>query len=84
MAKTDKIYKVTISNSGKDHSRDTAGTVTELTQYFSYVLEIGNSWNNKIKRGPFTNINALLNNVNKSYAEKEAACFNRTSVDLAE
>ena len=84
MAKADKIYKVTISNSGKDHSRDTEGTIEELTRYFSYTLEIGNSWNNKIKRGPFTNINALISNVNKSYAEKEAACYNRTSVDIAE
>ena len=71
----------TIRKMRKGITSDHTGTVEELTKYFSYTLEIGNSWNRKINRHPKT-IKSLLTNLQNSYAEKEASCYERTSVEL--
>ena len=42
------------------------GTIAELANYFSYTLEVGNSWDKKISRTPKT-IKSLISNVNKAY-----------------
>lgn len=41
-AKTYTIRINTIRAYGKDSSREVSGTLEELTEYFSYTLEIGN------------------------------------------
>ena len=41
-----------------------AETMEQLTQGFSYTLEVGNSWNNSINRFPKTP-KGLVNNLNK-------------------
>ena len=74
-----KIYKVNIEYSGRENIID--GTLEELINYFSYALEIGNSWDRRINRNPKT-IKSFIINLQKSYEEKESACYNRTSVSL--
>lgn len=56
-------------------------TLENLIKYFGYTLEIGNSWNNKIKRYPKT-IKSFINSLQASYEEKEASCYDRTMVTL--
>ena len=78
-----KSFTLLKHRSGPVHNdtREVTGTLEELTNYFSYTLECGASWNKKIKQHPKT-IKSLISNLNKSFEEKEAACYNRTSVEL--
>lgn len=75
-----KTYKVSYSR-GDRTPTEVEGTVEELTKYFSYTLEVGYSWNKKINRHPKT-IKSFISNINKSFAEREAACYTRTYVEL--
>ena len=76
-----KSYKVEVRTTKSDTPRYTEGTLPELIKYFGYTLEIGNSWNKKINRTPKT-IKSFISNLQKSYEEKEASCFERTFVEL--
>lgn len=83
-----KIYKIkTVQNrsftSQSDRESITEGTLDELIKYYSYTLEIGNSWNRKIQRQPKT-IKSFVKHLQMSYEEKEAACYNRTYVELVD
>lgn len=55
------------------------GTVEEITAYFGYTLECGNSWNKKINKNPKT-IKSLVTNINNSYNETQSGCYKRTFV----
>lgn len=77
--KQPKTYTVIKSRKGK--TEEIQGTLEELISYFGYTLEVGNSWNSKIQRNPKT-IKSFINNLKKSYDEKEGSCFERTSVNL--
>lgn len=77
--KTPKIYTVIKSYRGR--TDEVQGTLEELISYFGYTLEVGHSWNSKIKRNP-TTIKSFISNLQKSYEEKEASCYERTSVSL--
>lgn len=85
--KTEKTYKVKVTKIYCRGNRENSETVVEGTldyltnSYFGYTLEIGNSWNPKIKRNPKT-IASFITNLQKSYEEKEAACYDRTFVEL--
>jgi hypothetical protein len=86
--KKPKIYTIQTRKSycrvqREDSVNVTTGTIEELSKYFGYTLEIGNSWNRKIKRYP-TTIKALEKNLQMSYEEKEASCYDRTSVSVIE
>ena len=83
MPKTFKIKTRYIVGRGNQADRENIvdGTLDYLNKYFSYTLEIGNSWNPKINRCSKT-INAFVKNLQKSYEEKESACYNRTYVEL--
>jgi hypothetical protein len=86
MAKTEKIYKLKKSSfgrSGSDRETIIEGTLDYLIQYFSYTLEIGNSWNKKIDRNPKT-IKSFMKNLVASLEEKEGACYTRTLIELVE
>ncbi len=78
-----KTYTIIISRCGpvKNDSREVSGNLEYLLQYFSYTLECGASWNRKINRYP-KSIKSFLKNLQASYEEKEAACYNRTFVEL--
>ena len=81
--KKEKTYKIKISHT-KRGDRIVEGTLDYLiNDYFGYTLEIGHSWNNKINRNPKT-IRSFVSNLQKSYYEKEAACYERTFVELVE
>lgn len=69
----------TLTKYYKGRTSEVTGTLEELTKYFSYTLECGNSWNSKINRYPKT-IKSLVSNINKSYDEKRAY---HSSVELA-
>ena len=77
--KNAKTYKIKKTYRGRD--TETEGTLEELIKYFGYTLEIGNSWNKKINREPKT-INSFVKNLQASYEEKEASCYERTSIEL--
>jgi hypothetical protein len=78
----EKFYKILIDKDGRE-PKYIEGTLDYLINYFGYTLEIGHSWNNSIKTKPKT-IKAFINNLQKSYYEKEASCYQRTSVKLIE
>ncbi len=65
MAKV-KIFKINQRKSGRDYPSE-IGTLEELIKYFSYVLEVGQSWehekgNKKINRSP-KSIGSLITNI---------------------
>lgn len=68
---------------GENRVYEKTGTLEELINCFGYTLEIGNSWNSKINRNPKT-IKSFISNLQKAYEEKEASCYDRTSVELVE
>ena len=80
-----KLYTIVIRRSGPVHNdeREVTRDLAGLIEYFSYTLEVGASWNNKINRNPKT-IKSFLTNLQNSYEEKEASCYNRTHVSLKE
>ena len=65
----------------KERETIVEGTLAYLIDYFGYILEIGNSWNRKINRNPKT-IKSFVSNLEKSYDEKEGACYERTYIEL--
>jgi len=76
-----KIYKIKVTHTRRGE-KIVEGTLDYLlNDYFGYTLEIGASWNRKINRHPKT-IKSFISNLQKSYEEKEAACYERTSVEL--
>ena len=79
--KKEKTYKILVSHTRRGDST-VEGTLDYLTnQYFGYTLECGHSWDKKIQRYPKT-IKSFVSNLQKSYAEKESACYERTFVSL--
>lgn len=65
-----KIYTVLIQKlvaGGTDQCREKSGTLDELNSYFSKKA---------------SKIGVLINQVQKSYAEREACCYNRTHISL--
>lgn len=86
--KTPKLYNIQMSRqrsslSSYRVSETGPRTVDELKQYFGYTLEIGRSWNSKIKHpSDIKTIKQLMTALEKSYEEKESACYNRTCLTL--
>lgn len=80
-----KQFTIQTSKSGRgtqgERVSTQTGTLEELIGYFSYTLEVGNSWNSKINRNPKT-IKSFEKNLQMSYEEKEGACYSRTSVSI--
>lgn len=88
MAKTPKapkVYKVKVSRCSISRSseRITEGTLEELTKYFGYTLEVGNSWNSKINTNPKT-IKSLISNVQKSVDIINGNTYTTESIELVE
>ena len=77
--KQPKTFTVIKRYKGRDS--EISGTLEELQEYFDYTFEVGCSWNSKIIRKPKT-IKSFISNLQKSYEEKEGACFERTFVGL--
>lgn len=77
--KKSKIYTIIVSNDTR--SKEWNGTIEDLTSYFSYTLEIGNSIKKSVKRNP-TTIKSLVSNLQKAFSLKESAIYNRTFITL--
>ena len=58
------------------------GTLDKLVEAFSYTLQCGNSYNNRISRQPKT-IKSFLSNVNKSFDAMELRCYDKSYVEIA-
>jgi hypothetical protein len=87
--KAPKLYNIVYSRSGRSSSGRESETgfktLDELKSYFGYTLEIGRSWNQKIKHpNDITTIKQFMTALEKSYGEKEANCYDRTSLTLIE
>lgn len=84
--KTPKLYNIRMRRIGlsSDSDMETGPrTIDELKRYFGYTLEIGRSWNSKIKHSSdIKTINQLMTALEKSFDEKEGACYSRTSLTL--
>jgi hypothetical protein len=80
MTKEPKQFKINITHTRRG-DKIIEGTLEYLIGYFGYTLEIGNSWNRKINREP-KSIKSFVTNLQKSYEEKEASCYERTFVEL--
>lgn len=65
MAKTYKIRTTKTRMMREPSVNEHEGTLEELISYYSYTLEIGNSWNKKINRNPKT-IKSFVSNLQKS------------------
>ena len=74
-----KVY--TIKKTRKGHETIIENTLPELIKYFKYTFEVGKSWNNKINDNPKT-ITSFVSNLQKSFEELEASCFERTSIEF--
>lgn len=83
MAKTHTLVLKYSKIQGSKEPSEVSGTLEELQKHFNYVFEIGHSYKKKINPRPKT-IKSFVNNLQKSYEEKEAYCLNRTSVFLKE
>ena len=84
MAKAPKLYNIVTSRNGRVYESG-FNTVEDLKKYFGYTLEIGRSWNRKIKHpSEIKTIKQFITALEKSYDEKEANCYNRTSVSYVE
>ena len=69
-----KVYTVKIERRGRES--ETSGTLQELIKYFSYTLEVGQSWqhekgNKKIDRNP-KSISSLIKNINNAKSNSAA------------
>jgi hypothetical protein len=71
----------TIKKMRKGRENLITGTLEYLQGYFNYTLECGASWNRKINPEPKT-IKSFVKNLQMSYEETEASCFERTSIEL--
>lgn len=83
-----KLYNVTCSRLGRSGDNKTQTgfkTLQSLKKYFGYTLEVGRSWNNKIPyASDIKSIRQFMTALQKSYEEKEAACYDRTMVSVTE
>ena len=59
------------------------GTVPQLTEYFGYTLEAGNSWNRRIVTRP-RNIKSLISNLGKAVRELQGSCYNQDYYEVVE
>jgi hypothetical protein len=74
-----KTFTIKTTKSGREYVK--TGTLNELISCFGYTLEVGQSYNHKINVAP-KNIKSFVSNLQKSYEEKEASCYERTYVEL--
>lgn len=73
--KQKKVYTLLLSRmhfgSRPTDKSEVKGTLEELTDYFSYTLQVGNSYNRRIPLQPKT-IRSLESAINKSYEYKNS------------
>jgi hypothetical protein len=83
--KVERRYKIETVRDGRTPSY-TEGTLDELIKYFSYTLEVGQSWeresgNKKINRNPKT-IKSLITNIQNAKENAAANGYSGTHYSL--
>ena len=84
MSKVEKVYKIQTTKhrrSGTPSVNTVENTLPELIKYYSYTLEIGNSWDKKVNMNP-KNITSFVNSLQRAFEAKEACCYDRTYIEL--
>ena len=77
----EKIYYIKKYHRG--HYTIIKGTISGFVHnYFSYTLDCGHSWNDKINPEPKT-YKSLISNLNKSFHETQGSCFDQDFVEEA-
>ena len=76
-----KTYTITKIHRGRMSSQ--TGTVAELTAYYRYTLECGNSWDHSIPLQPKTAV-SLVSALNRSVRETQGGSYDPDSYSLAE
>lgn len=74
-----KSYKIRKIRKGQE--RVIEGTLEYLTNYFSYTLEVGASYNRKVNCHPRT-ITSLMSNLKKALDIQEGCCYERTYLEV--
>jgi hypothetical protein len=74
-----RMYTIIKTHRGRVSKQ--TGTIQELTEYFHYTLECGNSWNPRISLNPRGG-RALVNALNKCVQELQGGCFNQDHYEL--
>lgn len=64
----------TILKTRRGVTKEVTGTLAELTEYFRYTLEVGNSYRPSISLTPKTAA-SLVSNLNKAVAEKQRGSY---------
>ena len=67
-----KTHTITKMHSGRTYSK--TGTVAELTEYYRYTLECGNSRNHRIPLQPKT-ASSLVSALNRSVKETQGSSY---------
>ena len=78
-----KAKEYTICKYHRGREANHTGTIEQLTNYFSYTLECGHSWNYKINTHPKT-IKGLINALNASVKETQGSCWDQDYYSLVE
>jgi len=79
---SEKIYKILKTRKGRETIVE--GTLDYLKSYFGYTLEVGRSWDCKIKHPKDINtIKSFITNLKKSFDQAEGG-YDRTSIELIE
>lgn len=81
MAKTPATF--TIIKTRRGNKTEQTGTLAELTKYFGYTLQCGNSYNSKISLAPRT-AKGLISALNKSVDETQRGSWDPDCYELAE
>lgn len=74
-----KVFTIVKFHNDKEYEYN--GTLSELTEIFSYTLLCGNSYNKKINMNPKT-INGLISALNKSVKETQNGSWNPDYYEL--
>ena len=83
--KPTKEYSLNVTYSRRtrpDREKLVTGTLEYLQDYFSYTLLKANSHNKSIPLTGGKTIKSFVNNLQKAYDICEAACYDRTYVNL--
>ncbi len=71
----------TIIKTRRGKTTEVSGTVPELTNYFSYTLLVGNSYNSRISLKPRT-AESLVTNLNRAIEEKQHGSYDPDHYEL--
>lgn len=81
MAQAAATFSITKTRRGRETTK--TGTLAELTEYFGYTLQSGNSYNSRISLAPRT-AKSLVSALNKSVSELQRGSYDPDYYELSE